>query len=75
MSQKDIAETYVKDFFAHVFLGEFIVSSLTFKSSTHFMSIFVYGVRVEKGMTAHTSILARRIPRTEEPDRLQSMGS
>ena len=30
MSQKDIAETYVKDFFAHVFLEEFIVSSLTF---------------------------------------------
>jgi len=74
MSQKDIAETYVKDFFARIFLEEFIVSSLTFKSLTHFMSIFVYGVRVEKEMTAHASILARRIPRTEEPERLQSMG-
>ena len=30
---------------------------------------------LEKGMTAHSSILAWRIPWTEEPDRLQSMGS
>ena len=30
---------------------------------------------LEKGMATHSSILAWRIPRTEEPDRLQSMGS
>ena len=30
---------------------------------------------LEKGMTTHSSILARRIPWTEEPDGLQSMGS
>ena len=29
---------------------------------------------VEKGMATHSSILAWRIPRTEEPGRLQSMG-
>ena len=29
----------------------------------------------EKGMETHFSILAWRIPWTEEPDRLQSMGS
>ena len=29
----------------------------------------------EKGMAAHSSILAWRIPWTEEPGRLQSMGS
>ena len=29
----------------------------------------------EKGMATHSSILAWRIPRTEEPDGLQSMGS
>ena len=29
---------------------------------------------LEKGMTTHFSILAWRIPWTEEPDRLQSMG-
>ena len=29
----------------------------------------------EKGMAAHSRILAWRIPRTEEPGRLQSMGS
>ena len=30
---------------------------------------------LEKGMTAHSSITAWRIPWTEEPARLQSMGS
>ena len=30
---------------------------------------------LEKGMATHSSILAWRIPRTEEPDGLQSMGS
>ena len=29
---------------------------------------------LEKGMTTHSSILAWRIPRTEEPGGLQSMG-
>ena len=32
-------------------------------------------VPLEDGMAAHSSILARRIPWTEEPGRLQSMGS
>ena len=30
---------------------------------------------LEKGMATHSSILAWRIPRTEEPGELQSMGS
>ena len=30
---------------------------------------------VEKEMATHSSTLARKIPRTEEPYRLQSMGS
>ena len=30
--------------------------------------------QVEKGMATHSSVLAWRIPRTEEPGRLQSMG-
>ena len=30
---------------------------------------------LEKGMATHSSILACRIPWTEEPGRLQSMGS
>ena len=30
---------------------------------------------MEKGMTTHSSTLAWRIPWTEEPGRLQSMGS
>ena len=32
------------------------------------------GVSLEKGMATHSSILAWRIPWTEEPDWLQSMG-
>ena len=30
---------------------------------------------LEKGMATHSSIVARRIPWTEEPGRLQSIGS
>ena len=30
---------------------------------------------LEEGTATHSSILAQRIPWTEEPDRLQSMGS
>ena len=30
---------------------------------------------LEEGMAAHSSILTWRVPRTEEPDRLQSTGS
>jgi len=33
------------------------------------------GRPLEKGMATHSSILAWRIPWTEEPGRLQSMGS
>ena len=33
------------------------------------------GDSLEKGMTTHSSILAWRIPWTEEPGGLQSMGS
>ena len=29
---------------------------------------------LEKGMATHSNVLARRIPRTEEPGGLQSMG-
>ena len=33
------------------------------------------GRSLERGMTTHSSILARRISQTEEPGGLQSMGS
>ena len=32
-------------------------------------------VPLEKGMATHSSILAWRVPQTEEPGRLQSLGS
>ena len=31
--------------------------------------------QIEKDMATHSSTLAWKIPRTEEPDRLQSLGS
>ena len=34
-----------------------------------------WGDPLEEGMTTHSSVLRWRIPRTEEPGRLQSMGS
>ena len=34
-----------------------------------------WGDPLEKGMATHSSILAWRIPRTEEPGWLQSLGS
>ena len=36
---------------------------------------YVYTVQSEKAMAPHSSTLACRIPWTEEPGRLQSMGS
>ena len=41
---------------------------------TQFQSLCWEGP-LEKGMTTHSSVLAWRIPWTEEPGRLQSMGS
>ena len=38
-------------------------------------SILGWEDTLEKGMATHSSILAWRIPWTEEPGRLQSMGS
>ena len=35
----------------------------------------IHNDRIEKGMATHSSILAWRIPQTEEPGRLQSVGS
>ena len=52
----------------------FIISGLTFRSLIHFEFIFVYGVRTEKAMATHSSTLAWKIPWTEEPCRLRSMG-
>ena len=37
--------------------------------------IYVYTYTVEKEMATHSSILAWRIPWTEDPGGLQSMGS
>ena len=37
--------------------------------------VLVWGDTLEKEMATHSSILAWRIPWTEEPGRVQSMGS
>ena len=37
--------------------------------------VYIYTMEWEKAMATHSSTLAWRIPWTEEPGRLQSMGS
>ena len=39
------------------------------------VQFLVWEDSMEEGMATHSSILAWRIPQTEEPSRLQSMGS
>ena len=53
----------------------FIVSGCTFRYLVHFEFIFLYDVRTEKALAAHSSTLAWKIPWMEEPGRLPSMGS
>ena len=36
---------------------------------------FIYQISLEEYMATHSSILAQRVPWTEEPGRLQSIGS
>ena len=45
------------------------------ENAGHLSSIPGLGRSLEKGTATHTNILAWRIPWTEEPGRLQSMGS
>ena len=51
-----------------------LVKSLSIRQETWVQSLGQED-SLEKGMATHSSILAWRIPRTEEPGRLQSMGS
>ena len=48
-------------------LGHMVVLFLVFKEPPHHL--------LEKAMATHSSTLAWKIPWTEEPGRLQSMGS
>ena len=45
------------------------------ENAGHLSSIPGLGISLEKGTATHTNILAWRIPWTEEPGRLQPMGS
>ena len=51
-----------------------MVKNLPAKQETRVQSLH-WEDPLEKKMTTHSSILAWRIPRTEEPGELQSMGS
>ena len=51
-----------------------MVKSLPAVQETHIQSLGWEGP-LEEGMATHTNILAWKIPWTEEPGRLQSMGS
>jgi len=51
-----------------------MVKNLSAMQETQFLSLF-WEDPLEKGMATHYSIPAWRIPWTEEPGRLQSVGS
>ena len=51
-----------------------MVKKLTVRQETRVRSLGSE-VPLEKGMATHSSILAWKIPRTEEPGGLQTMGS
>ena len=51
-----------------------MVKNLSAMQETRFLSLF-WEDPLEKGMATHSSIPAWRIPWTEEPGRLQSVGS
>ena len=51
-----------------------MVKNLSAMQETHVQSM-IWEDPLEKGMTTHASILAWRIPWTEEPDGLQSVWS
>ena len=48
---------------------------LFFKQSSCNFVCFLLSYNMEKAMAPHSSTLVRKIPQTEEPGRLQSMGS
>ena len=56
------------------FPGGSVIKNLPAKQETRVQSL-VQDDPLEKGMATHSSIPAWRIPWTEEPDGLQSMGS
>ena len=58
----------------HLYIYTYMVKNLPSMQETQVRSLGQEDP-LEKEMTTHSSILARRIPWTEEPGRLQSMGS
>ena len=58
----------------YIFPGGLVVKNLPIMQEMQVSSLG-WEDPAEKGMATHSSILAWRIPGTEEPGRLQSMGS
>ena len=56
-----------------IFLKEIISSILKLYVPSCLLALFII-VKMEKAMAPHSSILAWKIPWTEEPGRLESMG-
>ena len=55
--------------------GYLIFEKYTENSNIYFVFIVCWALFLEKAMATHSSILAWRIPGTEEPSGLPSMGS
>ena len=56
-------------------LGGSVIKNMPAKRETWVRSLGWEDPLLEKGMVTHSSILAWKIPQTEEPGRLQSVGS
>ena len=73
---------YIYYIYTHTHTHTYILTSLVAQTIKHLPAMRETRVQflgwddlLEKEMATHSSILAWRIPRTEEPGRLQSMGS
>ena len=66
---------FLKDYFLGLVIGAHVLESELVLNVKVIPNYLGGEDSLEEGMATHSSILACRIPRTEEPGRLQSLGS
>ena len=66
---------FLKDYFLGLVIGAHVLESELVLNVKVIPNYLGWEDSLEEGMATHSSILACRIPRTEEPGRLQSLGS
>ena len=66
---------FLKDYFLGLVIGAHVLESELVLNVKVIPNYLDWEAPLEEGMATHSSILAWRIPWTEEPGRLQSLGS